>query len=125
MTILKLEDYDISPELGFLPTSSFAKVQLPSSFRSLVETATLVPKWMTTGRIRKAIANLPEVDVEKATMNEIQLRRLMQIYSYLTHAYVWGEPTTIKVLPRNLAVPFYTIARQLGRPPVLSYRLVR
>ena len=37
------------------------------------------------------------------------------------HAYVWGEPTTIKALPRNIAVPFYTIARQLGRPPVLSY----
>ena len=121
MTILKLEDYDISPELGFLPTSSFAKVQLSPGFRPLVKTADLLPKWMTTGRVRNAIANLPEVDVERATMNEIQLRRLMQIYSYLTHAYVWGEPTTIKVLPRNIAVPFYTIARQLGRPPVLSY----
>ncbi|HEY9750625.1 MAG TPA: hypothetical protein V6C63_18230, partial [Allocoleopsis sp.] len=31
------------------------------------------------------------------------------------------EPTPAKVLPRNLAVPFYKIAQRLGRPPVLSY----
>ncbi len=121
MTILKLEDYDISPELGFLATSSPTKAQLPRSFRQLEKTAVLLPKWLTTGKIRHMIAKLPEVEVARETIDKIQLRRLMQIYSYLTHAYVWGEPTPIKVLPRNIAVPFYTIARQLGRPPVLSY----
>lgn len=121
MTIFKLEDYNINPKFGFLPTSFSSKYQLPKAFLKLQQTAVMLPKLLTTGKIRQAIANLPEVDLEQETLDEMQLRRLMQIYSYLTHAYVWGEPTSIKVLPRNIAVPFYDIAQQLGRPPILSY----
>ena len=120
MTI-NLQDYDVSRECGFLPIITAASVQLPEAFLELQQTAALLPKLLTTGKIRRAIANLPEVNLEREIIGEIQLRRLMQLYSYLTHAYVWGEPTSIKVLPRNLAVPFYYIARQLGRPPILSY----
>ena len=121
MIPLKLKDYDMSQELGFLPTKSPAKAQLPLSCHQLQETAALLPKLLTTGKIRQAIANLPEVNLEQETLDEMQLRRLMQIYSYLTHAYVWGESMPIEVLPRNIAVPFYQIAEQLGRPPILSY----
>ena len=121
MISLKLEDYEVSQEFGFLPTRSPAQAQLPQSCQQLQETAALLPKLLTTGKIRQAIAILSEVNLEKETMDEMQLRRLMQIYSYLTHAYVWGEPTPIEILPRNIAVPFSQIAEQLGRPPVLSY----
>jgi len=121
MTTLNLEDYEVSRESGFLPTHSPAKAQLPEVFLPLQKTAALLPKWMTTGAIRQAIANLPEVDVEREPLDEMQLRRVMQIYSYLTHAYVWGEPTPPKVLPRNLAVPLYKISQKIGRPPLLSY----
>ncbi|MDJ0593035.1 MAG: hypothetical protein QNJ72_24120 [Pleurocapsa sp. MO_226.B13] len=121
MTTLKLENYNVSREYGFLPTIPAVAVQLPKALLGLQQTAALLPKLLTTGKIRQAIANLSEVDVERETINEMQLRRLMQIYSYLTHAYVWGESTPTKVLPRNIAVPFYQIAQQLGRPPVLSY----
>ncbi len=118
---LKLEDYDLSREYGFLPTISPASVPLPKSCRQLQETAAGLPKLLIAGKIRAAIANLPELNLERETISEMQLRRLMQIYSYLTHAYVWGEPTPTPILPRNLAVPFYQIAQQLGRPPLLSY----
>ena len=121
MTTLKLEDYDVSRECGFLPTIPAASAQLPEAFLKLQQMAALLPKWLTTGKIRRTIANLPEVNLERETIDEMQLRRLMQVYSYLTHAYVWGESTPTKVLPRNIAVPFYQIAQQLGRPPVLSY----
>ncbi len=121
MITLNLEDYQVSRESGFLPTHSPAKAQLPEVFLPVQKTAALLPKWMTTGTIRQAIANLPEVDVEREPLDEMQLRRVMQIYSYLTHAYVWGEPTPPKVLPRNLAVPLYKISQKIGRPPLLSY----
>jgi indoleamine 2,3-dioxygenase len=119
--ILNLADYDVSPSVGFLPTHSPAKAALPEVFFSVQETAALLPKWMTTGKIRQAIAHLPEIDIEQVSLEEIQYRRAMLLYSYLTHAYVWGEPTPAKILPRNLAVPFHKIAQQMGRPPVLSY----
>ena len=121
MTTLNLEDYEVSREFGFLPTHSPAKAQLPDVFLPLQKTAALLPKWMTTGKIRQALAHLPEVDVEREPLDEMQLRRAMLMYSYFTHAYVWGESTPAKVLPRNIAVPFYKIAQKLGRPPVLSY----
>ncbi len=121
VTTLNLEDYEVSQEFGFLPTHSPTKAELPEVFEPVQKTAALLPKWLTTGKIRQAIASLPEVDVERETLDEMQLRRAMLLYSYLTHAYVWGEPTPPKVLPCNLAVPLYKISQKLGRPPVLSY----
>lgn len=121
MTTLKLEDFDVSQEFGFLPTGLPPQAQLPESFQQLKQTAARLSKWLIAGKIRQAIASLPEVNLEPETIDEMQLRRLMQIYSFLAHAYVWGEPTPTQVLPRNIAVPFAQIARQLGRPPVLSY----
>jgi indoleamine 2,3-dioxygenase len=121
MTALNLENYEVSRECGFLPAHSPTKAQMPEAFWQVQKTAALLPKWLTTGKIRQAIESLPEVDVERETLDEMQLRRIMLVYSYLTNAYVWGEPTPAKVLPRNLAVPFYKIAQKVGRPPVLSY----
>lgn len=120
-SFLQLEAYEISQETGFLPVYAPARTSLPEEFRPLQETANLLPKWMTTGRIRQVIAQLPEVDVDRALLDEMQRRRAMLAYSYLTHAYVWGEPIAARVLPRNIAVPFASIAQTLGRPPVLSY----
>lgn len=121
MTALKLEDYDVSRECGFLPTSSPASAQLPKTFAQVQKTALLLPKWLTNGKIRQAIEGMPEVDVDQEKLDDMELRRAMQIYSFLTHAYVWGEPMAAKILPRNIAVPFYKVARQIGRLPILSY----
>ncbi|BAY23618.1 hypothetical protein NIES2100_34100 [Calothrix sp. NIES-2100] len=117
----QLEDYEVSPETGFLPTHSPSEVQLPDIFWQVQKTVSLLPKLMATRKIRSFIDSILKVDVERATLNQMQLRQAMQVYSYLTHAYVWGEPTPAQVLPANIAVPFYTIAQKLGRPPILSY----
>ncbi len=121
VTTIKLEDYDVSQECGFLPTVSPASAQLPEAFGLLQQTAALLPKWLTTGKIRQAIKSVPEVDVDQEILDEMQLRRLILLYSFLTHAYVWGEPTPAKILPRNIAVPFYKVSQKMGRPPILSY----
>ena len=49
------------------------------------------------------------------------MRRAMMLLSYLGHGYVWGEPQAASVIPKNIAVPWFHVATQLGRPPVLSY----
>ena len=121
MRTLKLENYDVSREWGFLPTISPASAQLPESFGQIQQTAVLLPKWLTTGKIRFTLESVPEVDVDKEILDEMQLRRLILLYSFLAHAYVWGEPTPAKILPRNIAVPFYKVSQKMGRPPILSY----
>ena len=121
VTTIKLEDYDVSQECGFLPTVSPASAKLPEVFGQLQRTAVVLPKLLTTSKIRQAIESVPEVDVDREIWDEMQLRRLMLLYSFLTHAYVWGEPTPAKILPRNIAVPFDKVSQKMGRPPILSY----
>jgi indoleamine 2,3-dioxygenase len=45
----------------------------------------------------------------------------MRVLSFLGHAFVWEGGVPEPVLPRQLAAPWYAVARRLGRPPVLSY----
>ena len=45
----------------------------------------------------------------------------MLLLSYLGHAYVWGGARPACVLPARLAIPWYRVALEQGRPPVLSY----
>ena len=42
-------------------------------------------------------------------------------FSFLAHAYVWGDLNPSKVLPACLAKPWVKISEMLGRPAVLSY----
>ncbi|MDJ0635289.1 MAG: hypothetical protein QNJ34_19010 [Xenococcaceae cyanobacterium MO_188.B29] len=118
---IKLKDYDVSQECGFLPTVSPAFVKLPEAFGQLQQTAVMLPKLLITNKIRQAIKSVPEVDVDNEILDEMQLRRLILLYSFLSHAYVWGESTPAKILPRNIAVPFHKIAQKMGRQPILSY----
>lgn len=118
---LKLEDYDISPECGFLPFESPSQVQLPEVCKPLEQIATQLSKWLIMGQVRQVIEQLPKVEIEQMSLYGQQWRRLMLLYSFLTHAYVWDKTPAAQVLPQNLAVPFYQISQQLHRPPVLSY----
>lgn len=118
---LNLEDYQINQETGFLPPHPPVNIPLPEAFQPIQSTASQLPKWLTLGQIRHRLQRLPEIPIEQYSLNDLQLRRAMQAYAYLTHAYVWGESPPVNVLPRNLAVPFHQIAHHLGRPPVLSY----
>ena len=118
---LYLEEYEVSPQCGFLPIHPAAEAPLPNVFKSVQETAAWLPKWLTTRTIRQLFERLPEINIERERLDEMQRRRVMQIYSYLTHAYVFGESVPTNKLPRNIAVPFHTIAQMLGRPPILSY----
>ncbi|XP_042657443.1 LOW QUALITY PROTEIN: indoleamine 2,3-dioxygenase 2 [Tyto alba] len=52
---------------------------------------------------------------------ELHLAHL--VLSFITMGYLWqeGEEGTVKVLPRNLAVPFWEVSEALGLPPILSH----
>jgi len=119
--VIDLRSFDIDATRGFLPATD-PQFTLPKAFADIETVARLLPKWLTTGNIRKTILELPEVDRAACeALNDVESRRAMLAYSYLTHAFVWGEKDAAHVLPRVLAVPFHHIAKKMGRPPVLSY----
>ncbi len=53
--------------------------------------------------------------------NKPELERAMLLLSYLGHAYVFGGAEPEAHLPEAIAVPWFAVASQVGRPPVLSY----
>ncbi|RXN04834.1 indoleamine 2,3-dioxygenase 2-like protein [Labeo rohita] len=55
------------------------------------------------------------------THRELRLAHLA--LSIMTSGYVWqeGERETVKVLPRNLSVPFCEMSQRLGLPPILIH----
>jgi indoleamine 2,3-dioxygenase len=79
-----------------------------------------LPKLLVSDEVRDYIDKLPVLDARRLS-DERQQRRAMVLLSFLGHAYVWGEKEAARSIPECLAVPWHRIAKQLGRPPVLSY----
>ena len=89
----------------------------------LEDLACSIPKLLLTNKIRKQIDSLPNTffshDLTKYT--EAELRLLNVQFSFLAHAYVWGDLVPSKILCKSIAEPWSKIAEMLGRPPILSY----
>lgn len=110
---------ELNHERGFLPLQDPLK-RLPTPFDAWEETAQKLPKLFASDHLRRTLEQLPPFPVE-AICDERERERAMLLLSYLGHAYVWGGARPAPVLPARLAVPWHATARQLGRPPVLSY----
>ncbi|GIV23638.1 MAG: indoleamine 2,3-dioxygenase [Bacteroidia bacterium] len=115
-----LHEYDIDSKRGFLPAEDPVQ-QLPSALAAWDSYAYDLPKLLVSGRVRHFLRQMPLLDPTPYLQTEGQWRRAMQALSYIGHAWVWGEATPSDTLPENIALPWYTVATHLGRPPVLSY----
>jgi len=115
-----LSDYEIDESRGFLPPEDPLR-ELPSALGIWDEVAYDLPKLLVSGRVRTFLRRMPLIDPAPHLSTPAQWRRAMQALSYIGHAYVWGENEPPASLPENIALPWYTVARHLGRPPVLSY----
>jgi indoleamine 2,3-dioxygenase len=111
--------YGVTSDRGFLPARDPLR-RLPPAFAGWEELAVELPKLLTCGAVRRAIARLPELDA-RYLEGEEQFDRAMLLLSYFGHAYVFGDQPTETRIPRCVAVPWYAVAEKLGRPPVLSY----
>ena len=105
---------------GFLPCNDPIK-NLPAELSVWDEVAYELPKIISHPNLRNTLNNLPEFNVDALHSHEAT-ERAMMVLSYLGHAYVWCDKNNVAtVLPRVISQPWYHIATQLGRPPVLSY----
>jgi indoleamine 2,3-dioxygenase len=123
MTGLKLEDYDVTAERGFLTRHDMCGTRLPDEFTPIENAGSNLSRLLTSGRIRTFLDQLPEADIEKYfdKLTQQQLQLLMVRYSFIVQAYVWGEAEAPQYLPRNLAVPYCKLADKIGEFPLLPY----
>ncbi|RYG38526.1 MAG: indoleamine 2,3-dioxygenase [Burkholderiales bacterium] len=120
---LRLSDHDMSPDRGFLCSYDAADVTLPADLRPAEEAAKDLPRTLLTGRVRRHLEALPVLDLKTfcARASEAEVRTAMVRYSFMVQAYVWGEPEAPTILPAQLAVPTWALAKRLGQQPLLPY----
>jgi indoleamine 2,3-dioxygenase len=120
---MRLSDYGMSRERGFLSPYEIDEVFLPTWFDPVVDTAERLSDLLTSGRARHWLAKLPEPAIADwaGTAPEEQVRTMMVRYSFLVQAWVWGEPEPPRSLPANLARPIVALADRLGQAPLLPY----
>lgn len=111
--------YRVDPVRGFLPDSDPLR-RLPSRFDIWEDTANDLSALIMNGQIRKTLESLPVLD-DRLLEDYPQMTRAMTVLSVFAGAYVWGEPTPASRIPRSVAVPLWTLAEQLGRPPIVSH----
>ena len=89
----------------------------------LEDLACSIPKLLLTNKIRKQIDKLPDsfFSHDLSKYSEEELRLLNVQFSFLAHAYVWGDLVPSKILCKAIAKPWSNISKMLGRPPILSY----
>ncbi|MFM5885041.1 MAG: hypothetical protein ACKOQ3_06915 [Novosphingobium sp.] len=120
---MKLGDYGLSRERGYLAAFEIDEIALPDQFAPIIAAAETLSGLITSGQVRRWLDRLPDPQIEDWAMTapEEQVRAAMVRYSFLVQAYVWGEAEAPAHLPANLSRPIVAIADRLGQAPLLPY----
>lgn len=140
-SIPRLEDYEVSPYNGFLPTELPLEV-LPDPYYARWETIIKnLQGLILSRRLRDVIERLPVLGTD-ALRTEAEWRRAYSILAFLSHAYIWGGDVPLEVsttrkrcfsgdtanssqvVPPTISTPFLATCRHLDLPPVATYAAV-
>ncbi|KAB2383680.1 PrnB family protein [Actinomadura montaniterrae] len=119
MTGIRLADYDLDDELGFLPGTDPLR-SLPTEYAEWDEIGAALPKHLVMGRGRDLLRDVPQLDIA-GLRTTAELERAMLLLSYFAHGYLNDTDPPAQVLPASIALPWHAVATRLGRPPILSY----
>ncbi|NWU63118.1 I23O2 dioxygenase, partial [Pterocles burchelli] len=118
---LALSRFQVSEEYGFLLPDPLT--ELPAPYGPWMEIAHNLPQLITSRRLRSRVhQQMPQLSARHLRGRE-ELHFAHLVLSFITMGYVWqeGEEGAAKVLPRNLAIPFWEVSQALGLPPILSH----
>ncbi|KAM7080867.1 LOW QUALITY PROTEIN: indoleamine 2,3-dioxygenase 2-like [Ciconia maguari] len=96
--------------------------ELPAPYGPWMEIAHDLPQLIASRQLRSQVHQMPQLSARHLRGRE-ELHLAHLVLSFITMGYLWqeGEEGTVKVLPRNLAVPFWDVSQALGLPPILSH----
>ncbi|NXF93598.1 I23O2 dioxygenase, partial [Eubucco bourcierii] len=117
---LELSRFQLSEEFGFLLPHPLT--ELPAPYTPWMEIAQDLPQLISSRQLRARVQQMPQLSTQQLRGHE-ELHLAHLVLSFITMGYLWqeGEEGTVKVLPRNLAVPFWEVSQTLGLPPILSH----
>ncbi|KAM9069119.1 indoleamine 2,3-dioxygenase 1 [Sarcophilus harrisii] len=113
------EKFRISKDLGFILEDPLE--ELPDRYQVWVKLAKDLPTLVEEGQFREEVEQLPELSIDE--LQGYKEQRLAHLaLSVITMGYVWQDNNNVKkVLPRNIAVPFWNLSEKLGLPPIMVY----
>lgn len=119
LPLLILEQYQISPQTGFLPSKDPLKT-LGTYFRPWEDVAQSLPEILKNGKTRKVLANLPLLSTASLQSNA-EMERAMILLGFMGHAFVGADDSPSNFIPACISIPWVAIAQKLGRRPILSH----
>jgi len=120
MSAVRLVDFGLSEEFGYLPHYDPAQSLSPGN-EEWDEFALDIPKLLMGSDFRKRVKELKPFDIS-VLKGEPDVQRAMMILSYIGQSYQWSDNEPAHTLPKNLALPWYQVGKLIGRPPILSYQ---
>jgi indoleamine 2,3-dioxygenase len=120
MKPVKIADYGITEEFGYLPNYDPAR-SLSAGNEDWDQFGKEIPKLLMSSDFRKRVTELPDFNV-KALKGDAEIQRAMLILSYIGQSYQWSDESPATTLPKKLALPWYEVGKLVGRPPILSYQ---
>ncbi|NXO63762.1 I23O2 dioxygenase, partial [Phainopepla nitens] len=117
---LELTRFQVSEEFGFLLPDPLT--ELPAPYGPWMDIAHELPQLLMSHQLRSRVHQMPQLSTQHLRGRE-ELHLAHLVLSFITMGYVWqeGEESTVQVLPRNLAVPYWEVSQALGLPPILSH----
>ncbi|KPP61831.1 hypothetical protein Z043_120027, partial [Scleropages formosus] len=115
-----LDRYHVSEEYGFILPAPLT--ELPPYYKPWMDIAQNIPKLIQSHSLRSHVHAMPLLD-SRFLVSHKELRLAHLALSMMTMGYVWqeGESGAVKVLPRNLAIPYWDVSQRLGLPPILTH----
>ncbi|OLB80000.1 MAG: hypothetical protein AUI14_08645 [Actinobacteria bacterium 13_2_20CM_2_71_6] len=104
---------------GFVPAVD-PLPSLDSRYAPWERLARSIPVLVMTGRLRAAVATLPELPIDHLS-TAAERERAFLLLSCLGSAYVWAEQQPARRLPASLAVPWCQLAANLDLPPIVRH----
>lgn len=90
------EDYDISPDNGFLPYDLPLQVLPDPYYRKWEAIAANLQALLLTKRLRAVLDDLPVITTLRLR-TQAEWRRAYVLLSFMTHAYIWGGDVPAEV----------------------------
>lgn len=95
--IPNLQDYDISPDYGFLPPESSLETDLDPYYAKWDHIARNLQRLQLCNRLRSVVNELPVLSCSRLkTLSE--LRRAYSMLAFICHAYIWAGNELKKVI---------------------------
>ena len=111
----------LSAGWGFMPRDQ-PRQSLASTHAAWDQIAAELPQLYRTLSVRSRIEELPILPADEANLGDEDLLRAAAVMGILAHAYWYSRSHAPRELPPQLAQPWETVRRRLGRgPAVLSY----